>query len=292
MKHVVTLAVLALFLPPAALWADDNADALIKQKADAEANWKKMEFGKDTPPVHETPNLLVYSRLSEAKTKSLASGMEKILSAALKPLKYDAMDRPWTGKLTVYVLKDRGEFVEFMRKIVRKSPEDDEVGTNTISGDTATITVGAPRTGMEEPDEIAQFELSNVLLKRKLGGAEPPSWLVTGFARASVHRATNKTAKAASAPNILFKDLWNEKLNPQVIAKAATYFVDFMAYGPMSDSFTDFVNALRPGENDAKPMAKDVYDAIKMDEQTFEYCARHWKKPPTPKTPIKPKDKP
>jgi hypothetical protein len=291
-KHLPTLGILTLALFPVGLFADDNDDALAKQKTDAETNWKKMEFGKDAAPPVETPNLLIYSRLSEAKTKAIAASIDKILPLALKALKYDAMDRPWLGKLTIYAFRERGEFVEFMRKIVRKSPEDDEVSNSSVSGDAAMMTLGVPRSGMQDTEEIAHYELANVMLRKKLGGAEPPAWLVAGFARASAHRAMNKTAKAAAVPRYAFKDLWNEKISPQQLANTATYFVDYFAFGPVSDSFADFVNALRPGENGEKPMPKNVYDAVKMDERTLEYYARAWKKPPLPKAPAKPKDKP
>jgi hypothetical protein len=291
-NHVAKLGMFAFVLFPAGLNADGGDDALTKQKAAAEATWKKMEFGKDAAPLVETPNLLVYSRLPEAKTKALLTSLDKIMPLALKALKYDAMDRPWAGKLTVYILPDRGDFVEFMRKIIRKSPGEDDLSYSSVSGDDAMMAIGAPRSGMEDPEELAHLELANVLLRKKLGGAEPPAWLVTGFAHASAHRAINKTAKAASAPRLAFKELWNETLPPQQKANAATYFVDYLAYGPVSEVFPDFVTALRPGENGAMPMPKDVYDAIKMDERTLEYYARNWKKPPTPKTPTKPKDKP
>src|SRR5437870_4698920 len=211
---------------------------------------------------------------------------------ALKALKYDAMDKPWPGKLAVFVLPDRGEFVDFMRKVTRKSPGEADVSYSNVSGDIASLAVGAPRLGTHDPEELARVELAGLLLRRKLGGADPPSWLIDGFARASTYRATNKSGKAATGPRITFKDLWNDSVSPPVKASAATFYVDYLAYGPAADLFPAFVGALRPGENGGMPMVKDVLEAIKMDEASLEIYARGWKKLPTPKAPPKPKEKP
>ncbi len=291
MKYLATLGVLALALFPALSRCDEGDDALAKQKAAAEADWKKLEFKDKAAPI-ETANLIVYSRLNEAKTKTLATNLDKMMVVALKALKYDAMERPWPGKLIVFLIPDRTEFVEFMRKVARKSPDESSVSYSSVSGDLATMAVGAPRSGMHDVEESARNELANVLLQRKLGGAEPPEWLVTGFARASAHRAANKTAKAVPSPRLPFKELWNESLTTQQKASSATYFVDYFAYGPMSDAFPALVGALRRGENGEMPMLKDVLEAIKMDEAAVDYYAAHWKKPPAPKPPTKPKDKP
>src|SRR5205807_8536355 len=102
-------------------------------------------------------------------------------------------------------------FSEFMRKVTRKSPGEDETGHGSVSGDAGMIVVGAPRTGSSDPEEIARYELTTLLLRRKLGGADPVEWLAAGFARATAHRAT-KTSKAVASPRAYFKDLWNENL--------------------------------------------------------------------------------
>jgi hypothetical protein len=291
-KYLILLVPALLALAPLIAHADDTDEALAKQKSAAAANWKKMEFAKDAGGLIETPNLLIYSRQPEAKTKLLGASLEKVMAVALKALQYDAMDRPWPGKLAVYILPERGEFVEFMRKVIRKSPGESDISHGSVSGDVAQIVVGAPRAGTSEPDESARLELAHLLLQRKLGGAEPPEWLSQGFAKASNFRASNKTGKAAAPPAYQFKDLWNENLPLPLKTRTATFFVDYLAYGPAADVFPAFVGALRPEEGGGMPSVKTVLEAIKMDQAGLELYARNWKKPPAPKAPIKPKDKP
>jgi hypothetical protein len=289
------LIILALAVAPAFVRADEKDDALAKQKEAAAANWKRMEFKDAAAPV-ETPNLIVYAHLPEAKTKPLAAGLEKFYAAALKPLKYGGSDIPWPGKLAVYVLPERDQFVDFMRKVAKKSPGEDETGFSAVAGDAAYVVVGAPRVGTSEVDERGKAEIGAVLLRKKMGGADPPDWLVAGFAKATMSRIARPTARAmATAPGVPFKALWEEQVDAKSKQKIATYLVDYLAYGPASDVFPDFINALKSDET-TKSTWKDAYDAVKMDETTLEYCARNWKKPPANRpapTPTKPKkDKP
>jgi hypothetical protein len=291
---VKQLLILALAFAPAIARADEKDDALAKQKETAAANWKRLDFKDAAPPV-ETANLIVYAHLPEAKAKPLAAGFEKFYTAALKPLKYGGMEMPWPGKLAVYVLPERDQFVEFMRKIAKKSPGEDETGFSAIAGDMAYVVVGAPRVGGSEVEERGKTEIGAVLLRKKMGGADPPDWLIAGFAKATTSRIARPTAKAATAPPVPFKALWEEQVDAKSKQKIATYLVDYLAYGPASDVFPDFINALKSDET-TKSTWKDAYDAVKMDETTLEAYARAWKKPPGARsapTPTKPKkDKP
>lgn len=265
------------------LFADEKSDMLAKQKAAADENWKKMEFGKSASTA-ETPNFLIYSRLPEAKTKALGAALDKLFLTAAKALKYTDKERPWPGKLVVYVVPDRNDFVSFMRKIVKKSPSEDDVSFSEVRGDDAMLVVGAPKVDQVEPEEQAKSELATLLLKRKMAAGEPPAWVAIGFANASIHRAATKSRVPVRPPaGVPLNYLWIDGANPKVLSNYATYVVDYLAYGPMADSFDTFVGALRPGENGMAPAMKEVLESIKMNEMTLEYCARRWMKPPTPK---------
>jgi len=100
----------------AAVRADEKSDTLAKQKAAADANWKKLEIPNASPMV-ETPHFLIYSRQSEAKAKALGATLDKVFATATKALKYDDKDRPWPGKLAIYLVPERSQFVDFMRKV-------------------------------------------------------------------------------------------------------------------------------------------------------------------------------
>lgn len=282
------LLALSLALLPFTLRAEEKDETLAKQKEAAEANWKRMEFAKQAPAVMETPNFLIYSRLPEAKTKALAASLDKIYATALKPLKYDAKDPPWPGKLAVFVLPERGEFVQFMRKFARKSPGEDEITHHNMSGDIGMIVAGAPKIGVEDPEELTRNEMIAMLLSRKLGGADAPDWLAPAYARVVNHRMTKQTKVLSRAPNAPFSALWNADIVANAKLPLATYLVDYLAFGPNPELFTTFVGALRPGENGGTPPYGDVLAAMKLDEASLEVIAKYWRKLPTPKPPKKP----
>ncbi len=287
-----TIVTAFALLCSAALRADDQSEMLAKQKAAAEENWKKMEFGKAATEV-ETPSFLILSRQTEAKTKALAASLEKIFATAKKPLKYSDQDRPWPGRLIVYVVPDRNEFVTFMRRVVKKSASDDDLSFSEVRGDDAALVIGSPKGDSVEPEAQAKMELTTMLLKRKIGAGSPPAWVAIGFAKASAHRAISNTRVPAQAPaGVPLAYLWADGANPKVVQNYSTYVIDYMAYGPLADLFPTFVAALRPGENGMAPSMKEVLQSIKMNEAALEIYARRWAKlPKTKNSPNKPRRK-
>src|SRR5262245_14376473 len=229
-KH---LCIVVMTLAPLMSRADEKDEALEAQKSAAQANWKKMEF-KDaaTGPV-ETANLMLYARLPEVRTKALAPNLEKFYIAALKPLGYTAKEMPWPGKLAVYILPDRTEFVDFMRRVAKLQAGDERYGFTAINGDVAYAVVGAAKSGgVGDIEERARAAVADALLRKKMGGSEPPEWLTAGFARATTSRMSRPAAKATTAPPVAFRLLWEEEVDAKSKSKIATYLVDYLAYGP------------------------------------------------------------
>jgi len=283
-RHWPTIGFMALALLAPAAHADEKDDTLVKQKAAAQGHWTKMEFKKPGAPMLETPNLIVYSRLTEAKTKALAAALDKAYVAATKALQYDSKDVPWPGKLAVFVLPERDEFVEFVRKVSRKAPGEEDTGYSNVSGDVAMIVAGAPRVGTQDAEDEVRAGMTTLLLKRKMGGGTPPDWLASGFARATAARVAKPTAKAmANTPAIAFRELWQNRLAAKDKAILATPLIDYLAYGPGAGMFGDFVGALRADDGDQTPSLKDAAEAIKLDEASLEALVRYWRKPATAK---------
>lgn len=288
MRHCLTVALVTSLTIQVAR-SQEKDEVLPKQKAAAEANWKKMEF-KNAPPMVETAHFLIYSMQPEVKTKALGAILDKIYATALKPLKYEKDDRPWPGKLAVYILQDRGEFVDFMRRAVKQSLSENDVGFSEVRGDLATLVIGAPKSGKVDSEDQAKVELSTFMLRRKMTAGTPPEWVAVGFARSTLHRALTKSKVTARAPaGVPLAYLWTENADPRVMSNYATYVIDYLAYGPMADAFANFVTALRPGEDDNPPNMKTVLESIKLDETSLEIYARRWLKPPVAKPPVKPK---
>src|SRR5207237_10821911 len=105
-----------LLLPGATIAADDEAAALVaRQKQSAEANCRALRLAPLA--TAENANLLLYGAAPEARLRTLAANLEKYYATAHKVLQFDPGDKPWTGKLTVYVFADRGQFRSFVRQI-------------------------------------------------------------------------------------------------------------------------------------------------------------------------------
>src|SRR5437660_410335 len=100
-------AVLLLLSGIAAAHADDAEDALRRQKAAVADNLKKLQVG--TVATTETTDLILVGTLPEARLRSLGITLQRQYAMAYKALQFDS-DKPWLGKLTVYVFSDRSQF--------------------------------------------------------------------------------------------------------------------------------------------------------------------------------------
>lgn len=258
-------------------WTQETTDVLSRQKAAAWELWKAMEFPETSNPI-ETTHFLVYSRVSEAKGKSAAQVLESAFTTASKPLKFTEKDGPWPGKLVVFLVPARNDFVRLMRKAARRAPDNDEFSYAGVSGDLALVIVGSSRTGSTELEQAARDEVVGLMLERKMG-VPPPSWLRQGFVRATVSRINRPSAKAVASASVGFSDLWNERLPDTVRNQAATFYLDYWAYGPGSEWFDKLLSALRPGENGRLPMVSEVARSLNLDERSLDLLPRAWKKP-------------
>jgi hypothetical protein len=289
-RHGMTGAMLAVLLLTVGLIADEKEDPLRKQKETAEANWKRLEISKPAPPV-ESAHLIVYSDYPETRTKALSTAAERYYAAAAKALKYGTKDKPWPGKLAVYVISDRTLFNRFIRGVAKRSPEGEEFAIITITGDTPHLAVGPMRGEKLPSDSVVMSQIATALLKAKVGGAGAmPDWVMNGFAEATSYRAGNSSTRpnpkwAKAVANVPLSSLWGDELSAEAKLIVGAFIVDYLAYGPGNERFADFVKALRPGENGMLPPDKDILAAARLDEETLEYRAKKWIKPVTPKTP-------
>jgi hypothetical protein len=135
---------------------------------------------------------------------------------------------------------------------------------------------------LPENQEVIQ-EMLTVLLKRKMGAGDPPSWVSVGFARATAYRVSNPGSKAKPSAyrpaDVPLAEIWGEKVPAKTRESYAAYIIDYLAYGPLSDQFGLFVAGLRPDEGTNGPSVDAALKAINMDADTLAYNARLWIKP-------------
>src|SRR5262245_64251463 len=108
----LALAVWAALAGSPPLLGQDDASA--KQKAVAQENAQKL--GRSKPlALFEQDSLIVVGDLPESQLQRLAQALQKQYAVATKALGFTGTDRPWPGKLAVYVLSEKGSFASFVR---------------------------------------------------------------------------------------------------------------------------------------------------------------------------------
>lgn len=281
-RFAIALALLALALP--AIAADDKGDILATQKAAAAANWKKVDLGEAT--VIETDALIVYGTFPAKVLKPLADAVTKHHAVAATALRYTDEEKPWPGKLTLYVFAERPDFASFLRRIEARSPERDENGSNRPTGDTphaAVFVTPDAKTGYL-PVSPVTVEVASALIRRKGGSSVlVPGWFQEGFGRAVIRRANAPTASrkigdakwAGVVNGRAAKEIWGDKLNDDEFEAFTAQFADYWAFGPGAETFPEFINALKPGERGRPPSIPMALEAAKQPIDTFE---KAWKK--------------
>lgn len=268
-------------LPAAGVAEDGDAASAPKQKQAAEANLKALQL--PTAARAETPNFLLFGALPEARSKSLGSTLEKHYATAVRGLQYAKDEKPWAGKLAVYVFTDRGQLRSFIRQVEKRSPDEAELSTSNVNGDAPHLAIG-PGRGKEAPtlDVQAGYEVAAAVLAARARGAPLPEWLVQGFERATAAHATNTAASVRKrvprqlATRYKPSDAWNDTLTPEQRLPLATAVADFVFYGRGVAKPTSFVLAFRPDDEKPTKTAADALEAVNLTPEQFEAAYAKW----------------
>jgi len=268
----------SLFVPPVVA-ADD--DVVARQKRAAEANCKALQLA--ALGRAETANFVVYGTPPEARLKALAASLEKQYTTATRALQFDKDSKPWTGKLTVYVFADRGQFRSFVRQVEKRSPDEGEQGSVNAGGDTPHVAV-SPGQGKDAPTAEAEagFRVAAAVLTAKAKGTELPEWLTLGFARATAVQAANsppgvrKRAARQLAGRLKAADAWNDMLSIEQRLPLAASVADYLFYGKGLAKPGDFLLAFRPDDDKPAKTAWDALEAVKTTPEQFEAGYTKW----------------
>ncbi|HKI33316.1 MAG TPA: hypothetical protein VKA46_15795 [Gemmataceae bacterium] len=282
----VLLALPLLLAASAAASADDAADKLAAQKKTAEENWDGL--GGGGAPAHaETTHLLVYAPKSyEKRLKEIGASLEKSYEQARKPLGYEK-EEPWPGKIAVYLLPEREDFVRFVRRVEKRHAEAEDAGSHWIEGDFPHAVGGPPRAKTDPSAEVqAAEQVATALLVKKAGAKVPlPAWLLNGFGRATGYRVrpTDKAVveerrKTAALVKKGQKaaDIWGKTLEADDAPALEASLADFLAYGPGQSKFVALLEAFKPEENQQKKTTKQALDGISLPVDRLNTRWREW----------------
>jgi hypothetical protein len=282
MRLPPALFLVLLAVPAVATGGDDEVSAVIaKQKQTAENNCRAVQLA---PLANfESSHFLVYGSSTEARLKVLAGNLEKQYATACKGLQFEADAKPWTGKLTLYIFSDRGQFRSFVRQIEKRSPDDAEQSSIDAVGDIPHVAVG-PGQGKDAvtADTQAGYDVAMALLSAKAKATKLPEWLSQGFVRATTAQAANTPASVRKrvarqlAPRTKPMEAWNDMLSIEQRLPLATSLADYLFYGKGLSHPGDFLLAFRP--DDEKPMktVADAFEAVKLTPEKFEAAYQVW----------------
>lgn len=276
------LALLATIGMLACGGADQPPDPVLeKQRQVAETNIKTLA-GAGMRSV-ETASLLVWSNLPEPKLKSLAAQFEKQFTTASAALQYEKDDRPWPGKLAVYLVPERQQFRSFVRQVEKRSPDDTEQGSQMLSGETPHIAVGPGRSASAAALETqAGHEIAAAVLTARMKAVPLPEWIVAGFSRAAAARAANQTpnvrkkaARDMIRARVRPREAWGEALTQDQRLTLATSIVDFLIFSGGVKP-TQFLGGFRPDDQKSAKTVEDALSAVDLTIDQFEAAFVKW----------------
>ena len=292
------LAVLAVTVAATLAVAQDKSPEVKKQKETAAELLKQVNVTK--PAAVETANLLVYSTLSEEKTKPVADAAQKAFAEARKALKAGDKDKLWPGKLTVFAMPERKEFTTLMRLLENRKPENDETRAIRVRGDEPFVAVGVVDK-VKDTDAALRGEATTAVamavldhkggVGEQIDGYDPfalPAWLRTGFSKAvavrldakalDAHKAKVKGLVARTRPGaVQAADVWGDAAK---LAKDADTFgtslAEYMAYGPDADRFAKFLAGFKPTEKQRYPNAVTALEDAKWAPERLDADWKAW----------------
>ena len=275
------------------LFAQERAEAAAKQKAAAET---KLTAAKIKAAAAETDDLLVFATLSEERTKSLSTAMQKTYAVAFKALKLDPASPPWSGKLSVFVFTEPRQYKGFVLDALKRSPLPRETRALELRGDTPSaidgVGLGEKPTDAQVTAEVCGL-VAGALMSRKagVGGSIPfslPDWLQTGFGQAAYVRAdaggARLTAHRSKVKALYNKtrgqgfktaSVWGDTATPESELLAVS-FVEYLVFGPDAEKFPAFLEAFKPGETGDAPTVAAVLTAMDWKVETLEAGWRKW----------------
>lgn len=147
--------------------------------------WKRVsprEAGVSTT----TDNLVVHGNVTETRLKEIGEAGEAHMATLTAKFKLPAGEKPWRGRLIVFVTKDRFDYEEFNTILMngRRTPRSVS-GHSEVTPNVETAYVAMHDLGeTASADSLGSTELLNALLSQAYlarDGATLPDWLKQGF---------------------------------------------------------------------------------------------------------------
>jgi len=237
----------------------------------AKSIWNKLT--SDPVGIYESKKIiLLVPKALEAKAKDIGTNLDKHYEIAAKSLGYKEDNSPWNGKLMVFVLPDREQFVAFVRRVEKRSPQNDSYGAFGYLENIPHLAVGTSK-GKNAPNAETQayIELGGALIRSKAGEKTPlPDWVTDGFGRAVYWRFlgnANNTVQnnkrkilTLSKKTWAVGDFWSGS-DPENGPLLQTSLMEYLAFGPQAAKLPEFLKGFIPDENGESKSAEQAFDS-------------------------------
>lgn len=251
--------------------AQDTAKKPEATKEIAKSIWDKLNAGPFS--VFESNKIiLMVPKTAESKAKDITSNLEKYYDNAAKSVGYKEDNAPWHGKLMVFIIPEREQFVAFVRRVEKRSPNSDDHGSFGFLEGVPYMASGPTKPKDFSSSELQAYkEIGGALLRSKAGEKTPlPDWVVDGFGRAvhwRVQGGNNKSVQNdRKKVQIIARkvssvgDIWNgSDADATPLLQASV--MEFIAFGPQSSKLADFLKGFVPEENGDAKSAEQALDS-------------------------------
>ncbi|MCA9062861.1 MAG: hypothetical protein KDA96_07375 [Planctomycetaceae bacterium] len=247
----------------AAKLAAMSEDEFNKRREDqAKEIWKRVSPRAEGNSV-TTTNLLIHGNADEARLAEFANWGETQVKQLTDRYKLPAGEKPWRGRLIVFVGKERFDYEEFNTVLMngRRTPRSVS-GHVVINANFETAYVTMHDVGDEVPaTELSSQQLLNSLIARAFvtrDGSALPDWLVQGFgvlesgidtsgpyARAMPQEA-GKALSTISDPATIFD---NGTFAPEEVGAVGFLIVRFLINGQGNGKLQALIQQLRGSPN-------------------------------------------
>jgi len=283
-----------LLLGTLSLHAQETKETQAKaQKKSAEESIKKAELAKVAP--YESTEIVLFTSLPEAKAKLYMAGAQKAFDSTQKVLKFDAKERLWPGKLTVYYLPERRDFTAMKRTLIPDNSEKRSTTIVRVRGPEPFILIGADQ-GVKKADTEIIAEMGETVAEAMIdhrAGVNPgtfdlPNWFRNGFSKAIVLRAEGNAAKLAAHRNKLkllfakanlakFKasDSWAGTSNKDTDT-LNTSLVEYFIFGMEPGKFDRFILGMKPNEQGNLPSIDQALEGLELKADSLDTGWKAW----------------
>ncbi len=228
-----------------------------QQRAKAVAVWQRL-FPGETPPLVESPHLILLGRLTGKSLKDVGLAVERSCTLAVKALELER-EPPWPGKIAVFVFPERGHYTSFLRVMEARRAEEDENGTFHADDERLYAAATTPASKLELPLEAAAAEQIAAAMALRKGGGQVPTWVVAAFGRATALRAgpardlgvEHRRALAILAlRQRTVKDVAAGSFAPEENVVLRASLLEYLAYSGRSSKFLPFLAGFKgPDDN-------------------------------------------